>query len=72
MSATNHCEDKVESSDNAPILRVLGPISVSAFSALSEALPKGTTVRSGGTILFAGQTCAVFEFFPPQERKVEK
>lgn len=45
-----------------PFLRVLGPLSISALSAVSNALPPGTAMRSAGTVEHGGQTRAVFEF----------
>lgn len=45
-----------------PLLRVLGPLKMTALSAIAGALPPGTYFRQTGTVEHQGQTCAVFEF----------
>ena len=45
------------------LLRVLGPMSVTALNQVSNALPPNTYFRQAGTVVHDGRECAVFEFF---------
>lgn len=45
------------------LLRVLGPLSVTALTQVTSALPPKTYFRQAGTVVYNSKECAVFEFF---------
>ena len=53
------------------LLRVLGPLSITALTQVSNALPPKTYFRQAGTVVHDGRECAVFEFFTLTDNQEE-
>lgn len=53
------------------LLRVLGPLSVTALNQVSNALPPKTYFRQSGTVVHNGKECAVFECFALTDNQEE-
>lgn len=53
------------------LLRVLGPLSVTALNQVANALPPKTYFRQARTVVHDCKECAVFEFFALADNQEE-